>query len=481
MQNWLSKSFIGFLLIIMGCSSPAPTTSSEQPNIILVMCDDLGWGDVGFNGHAQIKTPHLDRLAQKGMILNRFYSASAVCSPTRASVLTGRNPFRMGIYHANTGHLPKEEISLPELLQEKGYATGHFGKWHLGTLTRIIKDSNRGLPRDSTHYSIPTSHGYDSYFCSESKTPTWDPMIKPSVFDTARGESLRYGWAAVEADDPRAIRNYGTYYWKGEEQIELQNLEGDDARVIMDRVIPFVDQAAKDGQPFFSTIWFHTPHLPLVSGKKYRDLYAELSHKEQLLYGSISAMDEQVGRLWDQLEALGVAENTMLWFCSDNGPEDRTPGSSGPFRERKRSLYEGGVRVPAFVLWPQQITAGQESEVAMATQDYLPTILDYLSLDYPDPNRPLDGLNLRPILEKQQETRGKAIGFQFAKKISWVSDQYKLISTDRGENFELYDLLADPGESQDIAAEFPTQVEEMKRELNAWISSCKKSDQGLDY
>lgn len=481
MQNWLSKSFIGFLLIIMGCSSPAPTTSSEQPNIILVMCDDLGWGDVGFNGHAQIKTPHLDRLAQKGMILNRFYSASAVCSPTRASVLTGRNPFRMGIYHANTGHLPEEEISLPELLQEKGYATGHFGKWHLGTLTRIIKDSNRGLPRDSTHYSIPTSHGYDSYFCSESKTPTWDPMIKPSVFDTARGESLRYGWAAVEAGDPRAIRNYGTYYWKGEEQIELQNLEGDDARVIMDRVIPFVDQAAKDGQPFFSTIWFHTPHLPLVSGKKYRDLYAELSHKEQLLYGSISAMDEQVGRLWDQLEALGVAENTMLWFCSDNGPEDRTPGSSGPFRERKRSLYEGGVRVPAFVLWPQQITAGQESEVAMATQDYLPTILDYLSLDYPDPNRPLDGLNLRPILEKQQETRGKAIGFQFAKKISWVSDQYKLISTDRGENFELYDLLADPGESQDIAAEFPTQVEEMKRELNTWISSCKKSDQGLDY
>ncbi len=481
MQNWLSKSFIGFLLIIMGCSSPAPTTSSEQPNIILVMCDDLGWGDVGFNGHAQIKTPHLDRLAQKGMILNRFYSASAVCSPTRASVLTGRNPFRMGIYHANTGHLPEEEISLPELLQEKGYATGHFGKWHLGTLTRIIKDSNRGLPRDSTHYSIPTSHGYDSYFCSESKTPTWDPMIKPSVFDIARGESLRYGWAAVEAGDPRAIRNYGTYYWKGEEQIELQNLEGDDARVIMDRVIPFVDQAAKDGQPFFSTIWFHTPHLPLVSGKKYRDLYAELSHKEQLLYGSISAMDEQVGRLWDQLEALGVAENTMLWFCSDNGPEDRTPGSSGPFRERKRSLYEGGVRVPAFVLWPQQITAGQESEVAMATQDYLPTILDYLSLDYPDPNRPLDGLNLRPILEKRQEARGKAIGFQFAKKISWVSDQYKLISTDRGENFELYDLLADPGESQDIAAEFPTQVEEMKRELNTWISSCKRSDQGLDY
>lgn len=481
MPKLLCKSFIGLLLLLAGCSSPGPTVSAERPNIILVMCDDLGWGDVGFNGHPVIKTPHLDRLAKKGMVLNRFYAASAVCSPTRASVLTGRNPFRMGIYTANTGHLPDKEISLPELLQENGYATGHFGKWHLGTLTRTIKDSNRGVPRDSTHYALPTSHGYDTYFCSESKTPTWDPLIKPLVFDTAKGESLRYGWAAVEAGDERAITSYGTHYWVGEEQMELQNLDGDDARIIMDRVLPFVDQATKEGKAFFSTIWFHTPHLPLVTGKKYRDLYSEADYKQQLLYGSISAMDEQLGRLWDELETLGVADNTMLWFCSDNGPENRTPGSSGPFRERKRSLYEGGVRVPAFVVWPQEIAAGQQSDVAMATQDYLPTVLDYLSLDYPDATRPIDGLNLRPILEQQQEKRGKAIGFQFAKKRSWVTDQYKLISTDLGESFELYDLLADPGESQNIASAFPAKVEEMKQELNSWISSCEKSDKGLDY
>ncbi len=481
MRKLLCKSFTGLLLFLAGCSPTGPTISAERPNIILVMCDDLGWGDVGFNGHPVIKTPHLDRLAKKGMVLNRFYAASAVCSPTRASVLTGRNPFRMGIYTANAGHLPDGEISLPELLQENGYATGHFGKWHLGTLTRTIKDSNRGVPRDSTHYALPTSHGYDTYFCSESKTPTWDPLIKPLVFDTAKGESLRYGWAAVEAGDERAITSYGTHYWVGEEQMELQNLDGDDARIIMDRVLPFVDQATKDGNAFFSTIWFHTPHLPLVTGKKYRDLYSAADYKQQLLYGSISAMDEQLGRLWDQLETLGVADNTMLWFCSDNGPEDRTPGSSGPFRERKRSLYEGGVRVPAFLVWPQEIAAGQQSDVAMATQDYLPTILDYLSLDYPDATRPIDGLNLRPILEQQQEKRGKAIGFQFAKKRSWVTDQYKLISTDRGESFELYDLLSDPRESQNIASAFPAIVAEMKQELNSWISSCEKSDKGLDY
>jgi arylsulfatase A-like enzyme len=144
-------------------------------------------------------------------------------------------------------------------------------------------------------------------------------------------------------------------------------------------------------------------------------------------------------------------------------------------------LYEGGVRVPAFLIWPQEIAAGQQSDVAMATQDYLPTILDYLSLDYPDATRPIDGLNLRPILEQQQEKRGKAIGFQFAKKRSWVTDQYKLISTDRGESFELYDLLSDPGESQNIASAFPAKVEEMKQELNSWISSCEKSNKGLDY
>ena len=123
----------------------------ETPNIILVMCDDLGWGDTGFNGNQIIKTPNLDMLAAKGITFSRFYSASAVCSPTRGSCLTGRNPYRLGIPNANSGRLKEEEITLPELLKQKGYATGHFGKWHLGTLTTQVKDANRGRPGDSTH------------------------------------------------------------------------------------------------------------------------------------------------------------------------------------------------------------------------------------------------------------------------------------------------------------------------------------------
>ena len=146
-------------ILFVGCQQ---IPESQDPNIILIMCDDLGWGDTGFNGNEIIQTPNLDFLAGKGITFNRFYSASAVCSPTRGSCLTGRNPYRYGIPTANAGHMKIEEITLPELLKERGYSTGHFGKWHLGPLTTKVKDANRGKPGDSTNYSIPTMHGYDS-------------------------------------------------------------------------------------------------------------------------------------------------------------------------------------------------------------------------------------------------------------------------------------------------------------------------------
>ena len=455
---------------------------SAQPNIVLIMCDDLGWGDVGFNGNTLIKTPHLDQLAKEGVILKRFYSGGPVCSPTRASVITGRHPFRMGIYTANAGHMKPEEITLPELLATKGYATGHFGKWHLGTLTAMIHDANRGRPRNYSHYSIPTQHGYETYFCTESKVPTWDPMIKPSVFDTAQGESLRYGWAAMEdTTDSRIPQTYGTYYWTAREKMELSNLEGDNSRIIIDRVMPFVQTAISHHRPFFTTIWFHTPHLPVATSQDYRELYADLSHEKQLYYGSITAMDEQVGRLVNFLKAQGQFDNTMIWFCSDNGPERQTPGSSGPYRERKRSLYEGGVRVPAFVVWPRQLNAGTEASFPAVTSDYLPTIMDYLNIDYPDDSRPVDGISLRALLEGQRKERNSPIGFQHRDRMSWVDDQYKLISTNEGKTFELYDLLLDPSEKENIISRQKERADEMKKSLFEWISSCKQSDMGEDY
>jgi len=472
---------VGFLLTIACNSDQSEAEKPTKPNIILIMTDDLGWGDVGFNGNQELQTPNLDKLAATGIILNRFYAAAPVCSPTRASCLTGRNPNRMGIPTANSGFMKPDEITLPELLQEEGYATGHFGKWHLGTLTTKVKDANRGKPRDSSHFSIPTQNGYDSYFCTESKVPTYDPMLKPKVFNTDLGESLRYGWAAAE-DPSVEVENYGTWYWSGKDQLVLENLEGDNSRVIMDRVIPFVEKSIQNKQAFFSSICLHTPHLPVVTAEKYRRLYSELSHEKQLYYGSITAMDEQIGRLWQYLESKGQAANTMIWFCSDNGPERGTPGSSGPFRERKRSLYEGGLRVPAFVLWPEKIAGGQVSDFPMFTSDYLPSILDYLGIDYPDQQRPLDGISLKEAIEGKQKHREAPMGFMFTTGgRSWVRDQYKLIRPAKDKPFELYDLHSDKEEKENLADVHPERVKVMAEELVAWLASVQKSNKGEDY
>jgi arylsulfatase A-like enzyme len=478
----MKKTVITIVAVLCTIGTSAQKNSTKKPNVILMMCDDLGWGDVGFNGNDKIITPNIDRLAKQGATFNRFYSAGSVCSPTRASCLTGRNPYRMGIPNANSGHMKPEEITIPELLREEGYATGHFGKWHLGTLTTKIKDANRGKPGDATHYSIPTANGYDTYLVSESKVPTYDPMIVPTVFDKAKGESLRYGWAAYEGEgDTRKMKSYGTNYWMGEELRETENLDGDDSRVIMDRVLPFINQALDKEKPFYSTIWFHTPHLPLVASKEYRDKYSNLSYQEQLLYASITMMDEQVGRLWEHLESIGEADNTMLWFCSDNGPEIDTPGSSGPFRERKRSLYEGGVRVPAFVVWPNGIKGNQITDFPAVTSDYLLTIIDFLKITYPDKDRPIDGVSLKKVLTSGKSKRKQAIGFRFKERTSWVTDQYKLISTDKGATYELYDLLKDKSETNNIAPNNEKIVVTMKTDLLEWIASCDRSETGADY
>lgn len=470
-------AFILLLTLLYPLKSQA-SDKQKDPNIILIMCDDLGWGDTGFNGNLKILTPNLDKLSAKGMVFNRFYSASAVCSPTRGSCLTGRNPYRYGIPGANKGHMKKEEITLPELLKEKGYQTGHFGKWHLGTLTTKVRDANRGKPGDATNYSIPSMHGYDRYFVSESKVPTYDPMVRPLVFDTPNGESLKYGWEALKPG--AASQKYGTYYWKGEEQAEDQNLEGSNSKLIIDRTISFIGSSIENEHPFLSVIWFHTPHLPVVASKQTMEAYSQYSHKEQIYYAAISAMDEQVGRLWEYLNQQGEADNTMIWFCSDNGPENDTPGSSGPFRERKRSLYEGGLRGPAFCVWPNGINPGLQSDFPAVTSDYLPTIIDMLKINYPK-SRPLDGISLMKVVNGESMKREKAIGFRFKSKMSWVTHRYKLISTNAGKTFELYDLLADKEEQNNIAAQHEKLVKQMETDLYAWIKSCDNSAKGKDY
>lgn len=467
--------FYGLIFIIL-FGSYSCFGQAQRPNIILIMTDDQGYMDVGFNGNKEIKTPYLDSIAYEGIVFERFYAASAVCSPTRASLITGRNPLRMNIPYANSGHMPQKEVTIPELLREVGYATAHFGKWHLGTFTKTELDANRGgKEKFLDDYSIPSEHGYETFFCTESKVPTHDPMRSPTAY--SEGESLRYGWKAIE--DPAQGRPYGTAYWKAEHTKETSNLKGDNSRVIIDRVLPFIDQSLEEGKPFFTTIWFHTPHLPVVTDSLYRSLYPDLGLEKQLYYGSITAMDEQIGRLWKKLQMAGIQDNTILFFCSDNGPERETPGSAGNFRGRKRSLYEGGVRVPAFVIWKNQLKGGRRIDFPMVTSDYLPTLLDILEIDNQS-DRHLDGISLAKALKGIEKERSKPIGFICAPKISWVTHRYKLIGDENAEQFELYDLIKDPSETKDLSKSFPEIVQNMKSQLSNWMISVENSSQGKE-
>lgn len=454
--------------------APSLIHAAEKPNIVLVMCDDLGWGDVGFNGGKVIKTPHLDEMAKNSLKFNRFYAQSPVCSPTRGSCLTGRHPFRYGIPFANSGHMKPEELTLAELLKEMGYATGHFGKWHLGTLTTEVKDANRGAPGNVKDFSPPQANGFDVCFSTESKVPTYDPMITP------KGTGKKNFWDSIE--DKSNSKPYGTYYWNEKGEMVKDNLEGDNSRVIMDRVVPFIETAATKQQPFFAVVWFHTPHLPVVADAEHRAMYPDAKEgREKNYYGCVTAMDEQMGRLRETLREAGVADDTLITFCSDNGPEgnSKDPGSAGPFRGRKRSLYEGGVRVPGLVEWPSKIKPS-ETDFPAVTSDYLPTIIDLVGATIAD-DRPIDGISLRSVFDGQQDSRPKPIGFQSKGQMALSANRYKLFRKSNKSNWELYDLLEDREESKDVAEENPEIVESMSRYLIAWQKSCAKSEAGQDY
>lgn len=445
-RDWLRLTTAG-LAVSRGQRSPlAAQAGDSAPNIILVMTDDQGWGDTGYNGHPILKTPNLDDMARTGIRFERFYSGAPVCSPTRGSCLTGRHPFRYGIFGANAANgaygeskypLPDGEITLAEVLKSQGYATGHFGKWHLGDLLA----GNR---------CTPDENGFDEWFSTVRKVATLDPV--------------GYVHNGKRIDEP---------------------LRGDDSRIIMDRAEPFIRKAVRDEKPFFTVVWFHTPHLPVLASPEDRKPYADHSERKQHYWGALSAMDRQVGRLRGLLKELHVDENTMLWFCSDNGPTQANdgPGSPGGLRGWKGQVFEGGVRVPGLLVWPERIKQARTVEIPCSTSDYYPTVLDYLGLQM-DGQPALDGVSLRPMLEGRVHTRPSPIAFEHRQKVTLIDNRYKLIADVDEENFAspmLFDLLEDQGESQDLAAERPEIVKSMTAQLVAWRAACVRSRDGADY
>ncbi len=447
--------------------------AANTPNIILIMADDLGWGDVGFNGNTIIKTPHLDALAGEGVVFDRFYTACAVSSPTRNSCLTGRNPYRTGIFHANVGIMRQEELTTMELLKANGYTSGHFGKWHLGSLTDKQKDANRGRVGNSAEVNPPSLHGYDDSFVTESKVPTYDPMIAPV------GKKGSF-WDYIKDGEQR--RTYGTAYWNHDGTQASENLEGDDSRVIMDRVLPFIDRASQKQTPFMSVVWFHTPHLPCVAGPKEQEMYKDYPLQKRNYYGCITAMDEQVGRLVKHLKDNGLFDNTLIFFCSDNGPEgnDNAPGTTAGMRGRKRSLYEGGIRVPGFVVWGKEIKGGSRTDAPCFTSDYMPTILDIAGITQSNPHQ-LDGESIMPLVSgrRPKSERTRPMVFVFQGQAAVVDNQYKLYYLN--DKYELYDLRADRSETTDIADKHPKLVEKYSAILKEHVTNYRCSFSGEEF
>lgn len=432
------------------------------------MSDDQGWGDTGYNGHPVLRTPHLDAMASAGLRFERFYSAAPVCSPTRGSALTGRHPFRYGITwalgHGNSKEetLREREVTIAEALRPHGFATGHFGKWHLGT-----------KPKEGSEEPTPDQHGFEEWFSTKYAVPTWDPA------DCAG----------------RVNRRNCEYYHNGE--LVRQSISGDDSRVMMDRVIPFIEKAVQAKRRFLAVVWFHAPHEPVFAGGKYLDMYRGQPGRLPHYYGCLTAMDEQIGRLRATLRRLRAADDTLFWFCSDNGPEgdaqsETNPGSAGPFRGRKRSLFEGGIRVPAILEWPSRIRKGQRTNFMACTSDFYPTVLDALGILPPaDQPRPIDGISLMPVIERRAQVRPVAIAFETqgdrrstrgSPRLAWIETRYKLLSDlDASGEEMLFDLERDPGETRNLIHTLPERAAQMREQLARWRASCRDSEAGRDY
>ena len=277
-------------------------------------------------------------------------------------------------------------------------------------------------------------------------------------------------WDYIREGEPSLA--YGTAYWDKEGTKVTEDLKGDDSKIIMDRALPFMERSIQEGIPFFSVIWFHAPHLPCVAGPQQVALYKDLDLQQRNYYGCITALDEQIGRLVDYLKAKNIYENSIILFCSDNGPELETPGSPGNFRGKKRSLYEGGIRVPSLMCWPAKLAKGSKLGVPCSTVDYMPTLLDIVNVSN-NKELVLDGESLWPKLMKHETKRIKPLVFCSGYQGAVIDMDYKLYYT-KGK-YELYNIAKDPSEKNDISAAYPEKKERLEKYLKENVEDYRQS------
>ena len=477
----------------------------KRPNFVLLMGDDHGWDEVGYNGHPHIKTPVLDEMASQGLRLDRFYSGHPTCSPTRGSFITGRHPNRYGTFAPNWSIRP-EEISIAHILGNAGYACAHYGKWHLG-------------PVKSDSPTNPGAMGFDEWLSHDN------------FFEL----------------NPTLSRNGAT----------PERFEGESSQIIIDEAIQFIENAKRKSQPFFVVVWYGSPHEP-YSGlpgdlAMYDNLPSDYAKQTVGLtsnetgfrverplrdvlrerYAEITAMDRSIGVLRDYLKKEGLRDNTLVWYCGDNGTPASAARTGMTLRGQKATMYEGGIRVPGVIEWPSRIQQPRTTQFSSVTSDILPTLCELAGL--PLPNRPLDGISLIPAINGTMQTRPSPIFFwsfesgkvfnsesqpyivpqlqqgttplvkmmdgkytrtfrnfhypviskdHFGGARVMMDQQYKLIidaqSSDQ-TGIELFDLTNDPTESHNLLTAHPDIVEAMQKQLHDWQQSVLESLTGKDY
>ena len=436
--------FVLFAVVL--CPVAMVAAAEKRPNVVVLLSDDLGYQDIGcYDG--PVKTPAIDGLAAKGIRFTDFYSGCSVCSPSRATLLTGRHHIRAGVYSwihdaSQNSHLLKREITLAEILKNAGYATAHVGKWHLG------------LPTKERAKPTPQSHGFDYWFA------TWN-NAEPS-----------------HKNPKNFIRN-------GE---PVGVIEGYACQIVVDEAIRWLDQYRHPKTPFFLNVWFHEPHAPIAAPDEIVGSYGKLTDKAAVYSATIENTDRAVARLLKKLEQIDDPENTLIIYASDNGSyrDDRTGGLRG----RKGQNWEGGIRVPGVFYWPGKIPPRRETSEPAGLVDVLPTVFGLLGIEKPS-DRHLDGSDLTAILTDSAEPmlrhqplfwhlqRSRPIVAMRDGNYSLVAEpDYELstnnmfqeawipmIKSGTYTRFQLFDLVKDRQQTHDLAVEQPELLSRLKKKL----------------
>lgn len=454
---------LGPALIAASAPGPCPAADdpARRPNVVLILTDDQGFGDLGRHGNPVLRTPHLDRLASESVAVRAFYVAP-VCAPTRASLLTGRYNYRTRVTDTYLGRalMDPDEVTLAEMLRDAGYRTGIFGKWHLGD----------NLPMR------PIDQGFD-----EALVHRGGGLGQPSDSPEPGGSSYT---------DP-ILRHNGR-------EVKTTGYCSD---VFTDAALRFLE--ADPGRPFFAYLAFNAPHTPLEVPESYRALYdgSDLSpsalpavgrpiegrvdsEATARVYGMVTNLDDNVGRLLARLDELALARETIVIFLTDNGPQQ--PRYNAGLRGLKGSVYEGGIRVPFLVRWPGRLEPGREVDVVGAHIDVVPTLLEACGVPRPE-GVALDGLSLLPWLEGRETVPpDRTLFFQWhrgdvprpGRAFAAREARWKLVQPLGAQDgpvpddppLELYDLRDDPFEQRDLAARHPEVVRRLRAEYARWFA-----------